>query len=128
MTFGDIVMLSEVDRGGAGAVMHMSDWVGMLLEGSRRQTSLGGHKAHLVAEVGSEPEPTSLCRSVTLSLPGEGGKTDWSPAKTHFFENRCPYSRLLSAQPGSAQAGLISTDPARRSLDSSSQSYWMIYC
>lgn len=40
MTFGDIVMLSEEDIGGAGSVMHMSDWVSMLLEGSGRQTSL----------------------------------------------------------------------------------------
>lgn len=40
VTFGDIVMLSEEDRGGAGTAMHMSDWVSMLLEGSRRQTSL----------------------------------------------------------------------------------------
>ena len=45
VTFGDIVMLSEEEdggggRGGAGTAMHMSDWVSMLLEGSRRQTSL----------------------------------------------------------------------------------------
>lgn len=40
VTFGDIVMLSEEDRGGAGTAMLMSDWVSMLLEGSGRQTSL----------------------------------------------------------------------------------------
>ncbi len=40
VTFGDIVMLSEEDRGGAGTAMHMSDWVSMLLEESRRKTSL----------------------------------------------------------------------------------------
>ena len=53
---GNIVMLNENNRGGTGT--EMRDWVSMLLEGNRKQTSLGLHNAQLVTEVGSEQEPT----------------------------------------------------------------------
>lgn len=113
VTFGDIVMLSEEDRGGAGTAMRMRDWVSMLLEGSRRQTSLWLHNAQLVTEVGSEREThSSLYKSVTLSLPGEEKKKpDWSPAKSHFFENLFPNNRLSFGAAWSTWAGLISNNP-----------------
>lgn len=40
-----------------------------------------------------------------------GKKTDWSPAKTHFFENPFPYNRLSFGPAWSARAGLISNNP-----------------
>lgn len=76
---GDVWWHHHAKWGGqrwAGTAMHMSDWVSMLLEGSRRQTSLWLNGAPLVTEVGSEREPTSPYKSVTLSLP-----TDWKKKK-----------------------------------------------
>lgn len=75
------------------------------------------HSVQLVTEVGSEQEPTLVSTNQSCSHFPERRKkttikkTDWSPAKPHFFENLFPNNRLSFGPAWSAWAGLISNNP-----------------
>lgn len=99
---GDILVMSSCQTRGTEVGLARRciwvEWVSMLLGGSVRQTSL---QPVVEVVVEAQQEPTSLYRSDTLSLRTmKREETDWSPAKTHFFEIPFLTIGCLSAPPG----------------------------
>lgn len=100
---------------GAGTAMHMSDWVRACSwkeAGGRHlsdSTTLDRWQRWDQSENPQVSTNQSHCHFPETE--GKEKKTDWSPAKTHFFENLFPNNRLSFGPARSAWAGLISNNP-----------------
>lgn len=101
-----------------GTEMHMGDWVSMLLEENRKQTSLWLHNAQLVTGVGSEQGPTLVTANQShCQFPERRRKKKKQPLTGHqpklMSLEIFPNNSLAFGLAWSTWAGLIPNNPSK---------------